>query len=61
MKKWGGISKSGCEFLFLCSLNVRSELRQSVGMQGYVGWPLTFIYLEWFIIGWRLLCGKTAN
>ena len=23
------------------------QLSQSVGMQGYVCWPLTFIYLEW--------------
>ena len=23
------------------------QLRQRVGMQGYVCWPLTFIYLEW--------------
>ena len=23
------------------------QLRQRVGMQGYVYWPLTFIYLEW--------------
>ena len=46
MKKWGGTSKSGCELLFSCSL-IYDQLRQSVGMQGYVCWPLTFIYLEW--------------
>ena len=32
------------------------QLRQRVGMQGYVCWPLTFIYLEWlskkpFLVG----------
>ena len=25
------------------------QLRQSVGMQGYVCWPLTPIYLEWLL------------